>query len=103
MSCMDGAGLSLASLGFPPQSMFRTKGCLAWLGVRCGRKRVARLMRPTGNAGVCHQRKYRHRPSARYHSRRVHEPPITATVAHHLLRRPLLLPPTRVIIVDPEG
>ncbi len=29
------------------------------LGVACGRKRVARLMRTTGLAGVCHRRKHR--------------------------------------------
>ena len=33
------------------------------LGIRCGRKRVARLMRDAGLIGVCHQRKRRgHRP-----------------------------------------
>jgi putative transposase len=29
------------------------------LGVRCGRKRVARLMRTAGIAGICHRRKRR--------------------------------------------
>jgi putative transposase len=29
------------------------------MGVRCGRKRVARLMRPAGIAGICHRRKHR--------------------------------------------
>lgn len=29
------------------------------LGVRCGRKRVARLMRTAGVAGICHRRKHR--------------------------------------------
>ena len=29
------------------------------LGVRCGRKRVARLMRLAGIAGICHRRKRR--------------------------------------------
>jgi len=33
------------------------------LGIRCGRKRVARLMRAAGLVGVCHRRKRRgHRP-----------------------------------------
>src|SRR3954447_19816019 len=30
------------------------------LGLACGRKRVARLMRAAGLRGVCHQRKHRH-------------------------------------------
>jgi putative transposase len=29
------------------------------LGIRCGRKRIARLMRTAGLSGVCHQRKHR--------------------------------------------
>jgi transposase InsO family protein len=37
------------------------------LGVRCGRKRVARLMRAAGLVGVFHQRKYRHRPAPATH------------------------------------
>jgi transposase InsO family protein len=37
------------------------------LGIRCGRKRVARLMRAAGIAGVCHQRKGRHRPAPATH------------------------------------
>jgi transposase InsO family protein len=37
------------------------------LGIRCGRKRVARLMRSAGIAGVCHQRKGRHRPAPATH------------------------------------
>ena len=32
------------------------------LGVRCGRKRVARLMRTAGIAGICHRRKRRGHP-----------------------------------------
>ena len=38
------------------------------LGLRCGRKRVARLMRAAGMAGLCHRRKQRrHRPAAAVH------------------------------------
>lgn len=37
------------------------------LGVRCGRKRVARLMRAAGLVRVRHQRKYRHRPARATH------------------------------------
>ena len=36
-------------------------------GVRCGRKRIARLMRAAGLTGVCRQRKYRHRPAPATH------------------------------------
>jgi transposase InsO family protein len=37
------------------------------LGVRCGRKRVARLMRADGLAGATHRRKRRHRPAEATH------------------------------------
>ncbi|MFE6229481.1 IS3 family transposase [Cellulosimicrobium sp. NPDC057862] len=38
------------------------------LGIRCGRKRVARLMRDAGLVGVCHRRKRRgHRPAPAPH------------------------------------
>ena len=37
------------------------------LGVRCARKRVARLMRAAGITGVCHRRKSRHRPAPATH------------------------------------
>lgn len=38
------------------------------LGLVCGRKRVARLMRAAGLRGVCHQRKHRHwKPDAATH------------------------------------
>ncbi|AEI10782.1 IS3 family transposase [Cellulomonas gilvus] len=38
------------------------------LGIRCGRKRVARLMRAAGIGGICHQRKRgRHRPAPAPH------------------------------------
>lgn len=37
------------------------------LGLRCGRKRVARLMRSAGLTGVCHPRKTRHRPAPATH------------------------------------
>ena len=38
------------------------------LGLRCGRKRVARLMREAGIAGICHRRKTRrHRPAPAVH------------------------------------
>jgi putative transposase len=38
------------------------------LGVRCGRKRVARLMRAAGIGGICHRRKRgRHRPAPAPH------------------------------------
>lgn len=37
------------------------------LGIRCGRKRVARLMRAAGITGVCHRRKRRHHPQPATH------------------------------------
>jgi putative transposase len=37
------------------------------LGLACGRKRVARLMRRAGLAGVCHSRKRGHRPAPATH------------------------------------
>lgn len=37
------------------------------LGIRCGRKRVARLMRAAGITGVCHGRKRRHHPQPATH------------------------------------
>ncbi len=43
------------------------------LGIGCGRKRVARLMREAGIAGLCHHRKKgRHRPAAAVHDDLVH-------------------------------
>ena len=36
-------------------------------GCGCGRKRVARLMRVAGLAGICHRRKRRHRPAPAVH------------------------------------
>lgn len=42
------------------------------LGIRCGRKRVARLMRHAGLVGVCHRRKRRgHRPAPAPHEDQV--------------------------------
>lgn len=37
------------------------------LGLACGRKRIARLMRQAGLAGVCHHRKRGHRPAPATH------------------------------------
>jgi putative transposase len=37
------------------------------LGIRCGRKRVARIMRSLGVRGVCHRRKLRNRPAPAVH------------------------------------
>ncbi len=37
------------------------------LGIRCGRKRVARIMRSSGLHGVCHPRKLRNRPAPATH------------------------------------
>lgn len=37
------------------------------MGVRCGRKRVARLMAADGLTGICHRRKRGHKPMPATH------------------------------------